>query len=282
MAVVEIVRSFAVASFQNATVVLNLGTGTLFQLEAESAPTVLDIARDMPSAEIEERMALLRKIPRYVARERVRALQLQLASPFTLASSPRLGQTSFIDITGRVNIGQAPGVLRPGEALQWSGAAVRSQEGIMFIGGPPQSGKSLLCEALAARGCEILSDGTVQVPIQRASEKAAEGGKASPDSVNKIGVSWAQAWFIEPQSRAGMGIILARRSPVFTMTQLLTHTKSSHARGAWVEIFKMVALLAEDLPAFRVTLPQGTDAVHAAVADFAGASFRAQAPGVPS
>lgn len=267
MAVVEIVRSFAVASFQNATVVLNLGTGTFFQLEAESAPTVLDIARDLPSPEIEERMALLRKIPRYVARERVRALQLQLASPFTLASSPRLGQTSFVDVAGRVNIGQAPGVLRPGEILQWSGAAVRLHEGITFIGGPPGSGKTLLCSALRERGCEILDDGTVQVPVQK----------------GQLSVPLAQAWFLEPQSRAGMGLILARRSPVFAMTQLMTHTKSSHARGAWVEIFKLYATLSEELVAFRVTLPQGAAAVVAAVGDFAGAlSFRPQGPGVRS
>lgn len=265
MCTVEVVRSFAVATFVGGSVVLNLATGTFFHLDADVTPIVLGIARDLPAAEVEEQMATLRKIPRYVARERVRALQLQLASPFSLASSPRLGNESFVDVAGSVQISEEAGILRPGDTVSLQGAALRTTEGVFFVGGPRGAGKSVICSALAQRGFEVLDDGMVKLPIQR----------------GHITTSLAQAWFLEARRRTGMGLILARRNAPFAMAQLLTHTRSSHARGAWVEIFKIYAKLAEELPSFRVTVPEGVPAVQQAVRDFTGGfGFRPEAPRV--
>lgn len=265
MGAVEVVRSFAVAPFVGGTVVLNLATGTYFHLDADVTPIALGIARDLPPAEIEEQMATLRKIPRYVARERVRALQLQLASPFSLASSPRLGSDSFVEVAGSVQITEEAGILRPGDTLALQGAALRTPEGLFFIGGARGAGKTVVCSALAQRGLDVIDDGLVKLPVQR----------------GRISTPLSQAWFLESRRRSGMGLILARRNAPFVMAQLLSHTRSSHARGAWVEIFKIYARLAEELPSFRVTVPEGVPAVQQAVRDFTGGfGFRPEGPRV--
>ena len=265
MGSVEVVRSFAVAPLSGGTVVLNLASGTFFHLEGEATAIVLDIARDLPSAEIEERMSSLRKIPRYVARERVRALQLQLASPFTLASSPRLGADNFVEVGGSVQIAEAPGILKPGENVSLRGSALRTPEGLFFLGGPKACGKSAVCSAFAQRGLEVIGDGEVKLPIQK----------------GRIAMPFAQMWFLESKRRSGMGLMLARRTPPYVMGQLLAHTVSSHARGAWVEIFKIYATLCEDLPAFRVSMPEGVAALQQAVRDFTGGfGFRPEGPRV--
>lgn len=265
MGTVEVVRNFAVAPFVGGSVVLNLTSGTFFQLEADLTPIVLDIARDLPSPEVEERMATLRKIPRYVARERVRALQLQLASPFALASSPRLGSESLVEVAGAVRITEAAGILKPGETVTLRGAALRTPEGLFFVGGPGGCGKTVVCSALAQRGLEVIEDGSVKLPIQK----------------GRVSLPLAQAWFVEPRRRSGMGLILARRNAAFVMSQLLGHTTSPHPRGAWVEIFKVYAHLAEELPTFRVTIPEGVPALQQAVRDFTGGfGFRPEGPRV--
>lgn len=265
MGSVEVVRSFAVAPLTGGTVVLNLASGTFFHLESEATAVVLDIARELPFAEIEERMAALRKIPRYVARERVRALQLQLASPFTLASSPRLGTESFVEVGGSVQIAEAPGILKQGESIWLRGSALRTPEGVFVLGGPAGCGKSTLCQAFAQRGLDVLDDGLVKLAVQK--------GRITPPM--------AQAWFLEAKRKSGMGLMLARRSAPYVMGQLLAHTASSHARGAWVEIFKIYATLCEELPAFRVSTPEGVAAVQQAVRDFTGGfGFRPEGPRV--
>lgn len=267
MGSVEVVRSFAVAALPGGTIVLNLGSGTFFHVEQDATATVLDIARELPSGEIEERTAALRKIPRYVARERVRALQLQLASPFALASSPRprLGADTFVEVGGSVQIAEAPGVLKQGDSIVLRGSALRTPEGVFFVGGPPGSGKSTTCQAFAQRGLHILDDGAVKLPVQKA----------------PIALPLAQAWFLDAKRRSGMGLMLARRTPPYVMGQLLSHTCSSHARGAWVDLFKIYAALCEQLPAFRVSLPEGVAAVQQAVRDFAGGfGFRPEGPRV--
>lgn len=262
MGSVEVVRSFAVAPLSGGTVVLNLSSGTFFHVQEEATAIVLDIARELPGAEIEERMASLRKIPRYVARERVRALQLQLASPFMLASSPRLGADTVVEVGGTVQIAEAAGILKPGENLLLRGSALRTPEGVFFLGGPRNCGKSALCAAFAQRGLEIVGDGEVKLPIQK----------------GRISMPFAQMWFLEPKRRSGMGLMLARRTPPHVMGQLLAHTISSHARGAWVEIFRIYAALCEDLPAFRVSMPEGVAALQQAVRDFTGGfGFRPEA-----
>lgn len=248
MATVEILRSFAVAVYPGSTAVLNLSTGSFFQVDSEATPILMAIARGAAAAALEQQMAELCKIPRYAARERVRALQLQLASPYALASS----QGSFVRTLGAVHIGEHHGILRIGEAPTLRGATLRSKDGVYFVGGPKDSGKSLLCAALERRGFQLLAEGAMPLRIRN----------------GKIDLALAHAWFLESKRSSGMGLMLAACSAGYVINQLLTHTSSSHSRGAWVEIFRLYAALAEDLPAFRVTLPEGALAVQQAVSGF--------------
>jgi hypothetical protein len=257
MAVVEIVRSFAVAMFPGATLVLNLATGTFFHVDVEATLVLLAVARGAPVDEVEQQMAELCKSPRYAARERVRALQLQLRSPFALASN----QGSFARILGAVRIGEQPGTLRDGPELTLHGATLRSSEGIHLLVGPRGSGKSLLCNTLKQHRFRIVEDGAVTLRSRK----------------RRIDVSVATAWFLEAKRSSGLGLTLAACTPTFVATQLLDHTSSMHPRGAWVEIFQLYAELAMTVPAFRVTLPHGVIEVQEAVSGFAEA-LRLRAP----
>lgn len=245
---VEILRSFAVASFPSGALVLNLSTGVFFEAEPAAAGILLALARSAPPAEMDREMAALCKIPAYAARERVRAVQLQLSSPYELASS----HGSLVRMLGTVRISAQPGLLRVGEAVLLEGATVRMRDEMYLMTGREVSGRSLLCGALRRRGCRMVEEGTVKL--------RSKGGR--------IEQPIAHGWFLETRRSKGMGLMLAACNPGFVAAGLLTHTSSTHSRGAWVEIFRMFVRFADEVPAFRVTLPEGELGVHQAVAGF--------------
>lgn len=254
MLTVEILRSFAIAVYPGSTVALNLATGSFFQVDAEATSIVLAVARGTAAATVEQRIAELCKIPRYAAKERVRALQLQLVSPYELASSQGL----FVRTLGAVSIGERHGRLHGGEAPLLRGAMLRAQEGTYLLAGPNDSGPSLLCSALGRGGFKIVRDGMLPLSIKNGS----------------IDLPVAQAWFLESKRSSGLGLTLATCSAGFVVTQLLAHTASTHSRGAWVELFTLYAALAADLPAFRVTLPEDALSLQQAAIGYTHARSR--------
>ncbi len=237
MLTVEILRSFAIAVYPGSTVALNLATGSFFQVDAEATSIVLALARGTEAAAVEQRIAELCKIPRYAAKERVRALQLQLISPCELASSQGL----FVRTMGAVSIRDRHGRLHGGEPPLLRGAMLRAEDGAYLLAGPKDSDTSLLCRALGRGGFKVVRDGVLPLSIKNGS----------------IDLALAQAWFLESKRSSGLGLTLATCSAGFVVNQLLTHTTSTHSRGGWVELFTLYAALAADLPAFRVSMPEG-------------------------
>lgn len=245
---VEVLRSFALATFPSGTLLLNLSTGVFFEADGAAAGILLALGRAAPAAELDREMAALCKIPAYAARERVRALQLQLSSPYELASS----HGSLVRMLGAVRIDTQPGLLRAGEAVLLDGATLRMRDELYLLTGREVSGRALLCSALRRRGCRLVEEGTVNL--------RSKGGRIDQPILH--------GWFLETKRSRGMGLMLAACSPGFVAAGLLTHTSSTHSRGAWVEIFRMYVRFADEVPAFRVTLPDGELAVHQAVAGF--------------
>jgi hypothetical protein len=144
---------------------------------------------------------------------------------------------------------------------------LRTSEGLLLVGGNAGVGKTSLADGLTHLGLTVHQDGEVAVPIIK-------------EQVRDFPLS--QAWFLQPKRRSGLGLVLARKDSPFALSQFLGHVVSSHPRGAWVEIFKAFAQFTAELPAFEVSVPEGTVAMREAVGDFAGAhGFRPRDLGVP-
>jgi hypothetical protein len=235
-------------------VVVNLETGRVLRFAGRLGGAVAAVVAGVTTPAVASDLAKELSVPRYVARELVRAILNELDSATDLQSRTRVLGDAVVQASAFFRVHHlAP--TRADEDCHAGAALVTTHHGPLLIVGPRGAGKSALCRSFAARGANIAWDGL------RAFSRQDEGL-----SWGKVG----QAWFVDGRRRNGLGFKLVRLDRAAGLVSLLGAVTSEHCGTEWLRIVRACLSLVGGTPLFEATVPNSLTDLDAAVRDYLG------------
>jgi hypothetical protein len=251
--IIERIGLYLLAPLPGGTVMLSLESGNLLHLDADMTEVARTVAKGSSVNDTVALAAERLKVPRYVARERVRSLHIRLDGDAPNEDLRRFGirATSCLKVH---HLGELPAARASVQAI-----GIATNRGRLLLQG---ESAEFAANAFRAVG-ERISDG---------------GPHFDTLGLHELGhqsVSWGsidQVWFVRNDTNA-IGFTMSGLPHDLAFMRMMSAMRSEHNPREWLKLFDATAVLFAGARAYEVITPKERGALELAVHAFTNASM---------
>jgi hypothetical protein len=232
----EHIGLYLLSALPGGTIILSLESGNLLHLDSAMTNVARAIARGASVADTIALASADLKVPRYVARERVRSLHLRLDGDAGVNEPERFGVRAASRLKVH-HLGE-----KPAEQAELQVATVATQRGrLLLVGERAQS-----------------VTGVFRAVGERTSDHGPHFDTLGLHALGRQSVSWGpidQVWFLKTGT-SSLGFTLLALSHDVGFMHLMSSMHSEHNPREWLKLFEATTLLFAGAQAYAATLPE--------------------------